>query len=535
MRLFMITLALVATLILSGQACETADLIDNWCRFGTPPMILGRPVMQSDWATPDGRFRIHYDVTGDRAVYHAEEDFNPPDGVPDYVNRAGDYLSLAYDSLVIGLGFDPPPSDGEFGGDARLDIYLTEYTGLTTPEYPSDQYPGRPAYTSYIQIGHDLRTFIYPSDPLPLLKVISAHEFFHAIQFAYRAFSADFTAWWYESGARWAEEKVFDDVNDVYYDIRYYLNSPHRSLYRTTGNFIYGAWLLPQYFDQSYGTDFIKECWEYFADFDFSVEAIRYAQIDRGIDPNVDYCRHVIWNYFTGSHYRPGFYDEGDHFPSTVAVACTHSTYPTDWISEPIPLENAASTYIAFTRVGSGKSSLNIEYLNSTEDRQRVCIVVINPQRGVEMSQNEIDTGIPSRFVVNDFSEQDMVVMIPVWIYEGVPKLYQTSYSYKAYLDTTAVSIYADYTNDGDFALQGIYPNPFNNSVSISYRAPYDGGGILSVFDITGRQIGCEIVSARAGLNNINWAAPNGIASGIMFYTIDFGSRRISGKMSLLK
>ncbi|OGC89566.1 MAG: hypothetical protein A2W25_14475 [candidate division Zixibacteria bacterium RBG_16_53_22] len=534
MRTLILSLAMVTTLAIPGFGCETAELIESWCGNDSPPIILGRPVMQFDWATPDEHFRIHYDIIGDRAVFRPDEDVDPPDEVPDYVNRAADYLALAYDSLVFGLGFDPPPFDGDLGGDSKYDIYLTEYTGLTTPEYPTDQYPGRPAYTSYIQLGHDLRTFRYPIDPLPLLKVISAHELFHAIEFTYRAFSSDQTAWWFESCARWAEEKVFDDVNDVYYDIRFYLANSNRSLYRTAGHFIYGAWLVPQYFDQNYGSSFIKECWEHFADFDFSMDALRYAFFDRQIDPDLAYCRHVVWNYFTGVNYRFGFYNEGQDFPATVTEARTHSTYPVDWISEPLPLENVAESYIAFRRTGTAKGTLVIEYLNMTEDRHKVCIAIENPQNEVAFSIYEVDTGVPSRFVISDFTASDKVIMMPVWIYEGTPRAHQTSYSYQAQLDTAVTPVYVE-DRPGDFALRAVYPNPFNNAVSISYQAPYDGKCLLNIFDVGGRHLFGEEISARAGLNNIAWNAPDGLASGILFYTIDFGAGRISGKMSLLK
>jgi Family of unknown function (DUF6055) len=535
MKILISMLALVAALAVSGPGCETVDLIESRCGFEDPPMILGRPIMEQDWATPDGRFRIHYDITGDIAVYHPEEDIDPADGVPDYVNRAADYLSMAYDTLIGEFAFDPPPSDGDLGGDPLYDVYLTEYTGLTTPESPSDQYPGRPAYTSYIQLGHDLRTIRYPNDPLPLLKVLSAHELFHAIQFAYRAFSSDPTAWWFESCAKWAEECVFDDINDVYFDIHYYLAYSHRSLYRTAGHFIYGAWLFPQFLDQNYGPSFIRKCWEYFASFDFSMDAIRYAFLDSQIDPVLAYCQHTIWNYFTETNYYPGFYTEGASFPATVTEARSHSDYPVDWVDAPLLLENVASTYIVFRRTGFAKGILSIEYLNMTEDRHRVAIVTADPQTGVIFEIYEIDSGVPSRFVVNDFSADEKVIMIPVWIYEGIPRTHPTSFSYRAQLDTTGASAATDAAPVGDFSLVSAYPNPFNNAVSISYQAPQDGDCLFSVFDITGRRVYQHEYPVVAGINNISWNAPDGIASGILFYAIDFGNRRINGKMSLLK
>jgi hypothetical protein len=206
------SLAFVATFLILAvgqiRACNTADLIESLGAAGQSEMgaQIGRPSSQNSWITPDNRFVIHYDMTGNWAVYHANEDINPADGIPDYVNRTADYLDAAYDSLVLSLGFDPPPFDGMQGGDYRYDIYLTDNPGLTTPEDPSYQYPGRPAYTSYIEVGYDMR---YPSrygdDPYPFLKVSIAHEYFHAIEFAFRVYSSDLTFWWFEACANWAE------------------------------------------------------------------------------------------------------------------------------------------------------------------------------------------------------------------------------------------------------------------------------------------------------------------------------------------
>ncbi len=114
-------LCLVVALLLLpvGQtwACNTADLIEGLNATGGEQSLTqtGRPYTRCNWVTPDSRFIIHFDTTGSFAVYHPNEDINPADGIPDYVNRTAEYFESAYDSLVLGLGFDPPPSDGSAG------------------------------------------------------------------------------------------------------------------------------------------------------------------------------------------------------------------------------------------------------------------------------------------------------------------------------------------------------------------------------------------------------------------------------------
>jgi hypothetical protein len=536
MKLLISAAVLLLLMVPRSYGCATADLIqllhDNG---GAVSALQGRPEMQRDWASPYGIFRIHFDIIGDRAVYHPEEDIDPPDGVPDYVNRVADYLALAYDSLIVSLGFDPPPSDGQNGGDQLYDIYLTDYSGLTTPEEQSDQYPGRPAYTSFIQIGHDLRIPPYGDDPYPYLKATCAHEFFHAIEFAYRTYSEDVTPWWFEACANWAEEKVFDDLNYVYFSLPYYLSYPFESLYQTNGQFVYGAWLVPEYLEERQGTSFIIGCWEKFAQFDFAIEALEYTFIEHNLDYNNEYCLHVIWNYFTGPNYHPGFYSEAALFNTTVRVARIHDSYPVDWVGQPDPLQNLSSDYIVFQRQSFSKGSLIIEYLNPTDDRQIVCLAIVRSSGRVQIIIRPGENRAITTFQIPEIGGIDKVVLAPVWAFEGSPRQGSTLYEYMAYIDTAAISVTEDIEPAKDYSLTSAYPNPFNGAVTISFNAPRSEVYNLYIYDIMGRLIHCENNVAKIGSNSINWATPANLSSGMLFYVIDFQTKKLYGKMSLLK
>src|SRR4030067_2547121 len=123
-RLVAISIFLAIVFAGEASACETADLLAALSHSRGHDLILTRPAMQHQWGSPDGLFLIHYDTEGPFAVYHPEEDENPVDGVPDYVNRVADYLYLSHQMIVFNLGYDSPPSDGQEGGDSRYDIYL---------------------------------------------------------------------------------------------------------------------------------------------------------------------------------------------------------------------------------------------------------------------------------------------------------------------------------------------------------------------------------------------------------------------------
>lgn len=534
MRAITVIVSIFFTLGTDAFGCATADLIASMSN-SRGGVILTRPGMQHNWATPDGIFRIHYDTEGPRAVYHPDEDIDPPDGIPDYVNRLSEFLHHSHQVFIVELDYDPPPFDGEQGGDSLYDVYLTDVPALTSPESPSDQYPGRPAYTSFIQLGRDMRTPRYPDDPYPFLKVSTAHEYFHAVQFAYRAYSVDATPWWFESCAAWAEEMVFDEIDDVYYDLPDYLPRLHFSLYQTAGPFIYGAWLFPQFLSENIGPWIIRKSWEKFAYFSFAVEALRLTFAEYEFDFNEEYCRHIVWNYFTGPNYQPGFYEEAAFFEETVYEARIHYIYPIEWMEQPVDQQNVSGAYVDFQKPQLNKGSLVIEYYNPTDDNHSVCIAVIRDSSGVEYDIYKIQNRVYTSFTVTDFAECENVIMMPVWRYQGLPIEGTTSYSYRAHIDTTQTSIADDYPGPTEFELKGAFPNPFNRSVSIVFNAPGRDEFKIRIYDINGRLVSSRRGWCDPGSNRLIWTAPEDLAGGVLLYEIELGSSGYLGKMLYLK
>ena len=98
---------------------------------------------------------------------------------------------------------------------------------------------------------YDISPFPGYPDPMDPLKVTAAHEFFHAVQFAYD-FGED--GWLMESTATWMEEHVYDQINDN----RQYLGSspmaqPPILLDQTSGLRMYGSWIFWQFLTEYFG------------------------------------------------------------------------------------------------------------------------------------------------------------------------------------------------------------------------------------------------------------------------------------------
>ena len=95
----------------------------------------------------------------------------------------------------------------------------------------------------------------FPRGPLPSLQVTAAHEFFHAIQFAYDATE---DRWLMEATATWAEERYADDIDDNRQYLKHgQLGRPRNPLdeYDAFGQGHYGNWVFFERLSQRYGVE----------------------------------------------------------------------------------------------------------------------------------------------------------------------------------------------------------------------------------------------------------------------------------------
>jgi hypothetical protein len=79
------------------------------------------------------------------------------------------------------------------------------------------------------------------------------------------------------------------------------------------------------------------------------------------------------------------------------------------------------------------------------------------------------------------------------------------------------------------------YPNPFNSSTIVSFKATEPGDAVFSVYDVNGRLIYSDIrANLRSGLNSFNWNADD-LPSGTYLYSIQSGNITYRNKMTFLK
>jgi hypothetical protein len=164
---------------------------------------------------------IHYVATTRDAPDPADAD---ADLVPDYVESVGTEFENVWATEVVGYGFRPPKSDltsPNHGPDGRIDIYLADigangFYGYCTTDDPAAT-PSATTYdvSAYCVLDDDFSPgqFAGAASGLAALQVTLAHEFAHAVQFAYDFFE---DVWLLEGTAVWFEDEVYDDVNDNY-------------------------------------------------------------------------------------------------------------------------------------------------------------------------------------------------------------------------------------------------------------------------------------------------------------------------------
>jgi hypothetical protein len=87
------------------------------------------------------------------------------------------------------------------------------------------------------------------------LKVTQAHEFMHAIQFNINVYQS---GWLFESHATWAEDAVYDGVNDWRWYINTFLRNPDAPIFN---RYVYGAAFFMNYLSETYGVDITRQIW----------------------------------------------------------------------------------------------------------------------------------------------------------------------------------------------------------------------------------------------------------------------------------
>ncbi|MCY7401543.1 MAG: DUF6055 domain-containing protein [Nocardioides sp.] len=198
------------------------------------------------------RLCLHYVGSGTDA---------PPS--PDWANLNLAVMDSVWALEVDQFGYRPPLTDGVKGGSPQFDVYLKDLGGDLYGFCAGETRVKKRTASGYCVLDNDFSVTQFPTGtPEGNLRVTAAHEFFHAIQYAYD-YAED--PWMMESTATWMEERYATDVNDnLQYLPSGQLYAPYRplDLFSRTGLFQYGNWTFWEYLSTNYGTRIVNKAWK---------------------------------------------------------------------------------------------------------------------------------------------------------------------------------------------------------------------------------------------------------------------------------
>jgi hypothetical protein len=439
---------------------------------------------ESTYDTPDGHFKIHYTTEGDSAVFEPTVDVNPPDGVPDYVNRYADILDSVWTKEVNSLNYDPPPGDGSHGGDDKYDVYLLELGGGYLGYTAFDEYVDYPSASSYIVMGNDYSGIPPYADQYDWVRVVAAHEFFHAIQFGYDATEFEYIdseakPYWMEMSAVWMEDVCYDQINDHLRYLPWFYGYPWLSLKTFSYNWsvpeslyhAYASCVFPIFLSEKFGTDIIRNIWERCSwwpgpSFDFCTDDALLLDYG-GRRLNEEFRQFTIWNYFTGLRAdTTRFFSEGDLF-DTVAVSQTHNSYPVNVSSINHPPSHLASNYVRFV-TGSTPGGLRIHFDGEDEGTWKVSLIGHEPGFPPLLEQFDLDSLNQGTLEVYNWQDYQEIILIPA-VVNWDSAIF--TYSYTAEFDSMLTEVLEENLDfvPTSFTLWQNYPNPFNPSTTIPF------------------------------------------------------------------
>ena len=209
-------------------------------------------------------FVLHYSMESASDAVPAVDASGIP-GVPDYVEVAAQSWEDVWQRQVVELGYPAPigvtPQNKFHVYYDKLSYYGYCMPTNVTLEGVSPVPVG--TASAYIVVHNDFYGFP-PNDEDPTgtevirsgaLKATQAHEFMHALQFAINVYGS---GWLMESHATWAEDAVYDGINDWHWYINRFLARPELPIFN---RFLYGAAYFQNYLSERQGVDVMRRIW----------------------------------------------------------------------------------------------------------------------------------------------------------------------------------------------------------------------------------------------------------------------------------
>ncbi|MEO8424330.1 MAG: MXAN_6640 family putative metalloprotease [Actinomycetota bacterium] len=249
--------------------------------------------------------------------------------VPDQADATLNAFETAWRVEVVQMGFRAPKSDAssaDHGPNDKLDVYLADvgasglggYVATDDPHADDDTYLYRD-YSAYVVVDDDFSSAqLGASGGLGGLRATAAHEFFHAVQYAY---DSGEDAWLTEGTAAWMEDRVADDVDAN----RRWLRSsplvhPWVPVDSSRGLNEYGAWIFWRFLTESEGTHgpdptLIRSVWQLAAQGPGDPNLFSARALERALDARDRSLAGALATFGAWNLAPSAFYEEGAAYP----------------------------------------------------------------------------------------------------------------------------------------------------------------------------------------------------------------------------
>ncbi len=374
---------------------------------------LARPPSTHAYDSPGGFFKIHYSISGAHAIF--PDDTDPANGIPDLVEWVADYCDSAYNCQTGSLGYLAPPSDGTLGGDDKYDIYLIDmpYYGYCQPE--SEGPEEWPDWISYMAMNNEFIDFPPNDDPegdqKGAARVTAAHEFFHAVQFAYTNLAE---SWYMEVSSTWMEEICYPLVNDNYNYLDDFFDSPHLSLYDLSDNHEYGAFVFNIFLDQNFDTLLIRSIWE---DMRYNTDALQVINSnlqEYNSDLYSVFNEFALWNWCTGGRDDGLHYPEGASYP-VYSINSAVSIYPTGVLEPPLATlpGGLAANYIKYTNPDQLLGDMLLTFDGQDGVHWDANVILAQPGNNYIFTEIQLNEARAGSLLVQEIENYEYILLVP--------------------------------------------------------------------------------------------------------------------------
>ena len=275
-----------------------------------------RPSLPNWIESSSGRFRLHFATSGVDAIPTADEDAN---GVADFLDVAMATLEMAWQTY-IDIGYTAPPSDGEAGGSAAIDVYVHDLskaggggTGLygnTSPEQRISSGPPE-RFTTWVELDNDYASTdrnqngnpVYATTGADGLRITAVHELHHVFQAG--SYGVNFTqAMMYEFTSTWMEQRFFPEIPDwVTYASNIFAMPAAFPFSGKTGMTGY-VWAFFNRFVSGTNDAILLDTWQFIGANKTPFQALVDACNNQGAPLSTAFCDNLAMFYRTGTRDR---------------------------------------------------------------------------------------------------------------------------------------------------------------------------------------------------------------------------------------